>query len=233
MLLYLIHLPILLSTTYCLAAGIAGGWHLLTERGCCRRDLWAKKRPVGVRDRCLGLQCWAPSQTLYAILHVCTNFSNRQSYVGSSTFPWRLACVRFSTLCYRERPVGMNDESFLYMMWGADISPVSPELSTMMHDTRRCHDYFQQPCWKVTVRYVRMWFKQNTAEYHLSLGHWHVKTVQIIVSWRLIYICIKMKGMWCWEIKVPHNLISNNNKWKKKACKSKGEVKCQNLHCYH
>lgn len=56
-LLYLIHLPILLSTTYCLAAGIAGGWHLLTERGCCRRDLWAKKRPVGVRDRCLGLQC--------------------------------------------------------------------------------------------------------------------------------------------------------------------------------
>lgn len=111
-LLYLIHLPILLSTTYCLAAGIAGGWHLLTERGCCRRDLWAKKRPVGVRDRCLGLQCWAPSQTLYAILHVCTNISNRQSYVGSSTFPWRLACVRFSTLCYRERPVGMNDESF-------------------------------------------------------------------------------------------------------------------------
>lgn len=111
-LLYLIHLPILLSTTYCLAAGIAGGWHLLTERGCCRRDLWAKKRPVGVRDRCLGLQCWAPSQTLYAILHVCTNFSNRQSYVGSNIFPWRLACVRFSTLCYRERPVGMNDESF-------------------------------------------------------------------------------------------------------------------------
>lgn len=93
-----------------------------------------------------------------------------------------------------------------YMMWGADISPVSPELSTMMHDTPRCHDYFQHPCWKVTVQYVRMWFKQNTAEYHLRLGHWHVKTVQSIVSWHLIYDllkikCIKMKGMWCWEIK--------------------------------
>lgn len=91
-------------------------------------------------------------------------------------------------------------------MWGADISPVSPALSTMMHDTPRCHDYFQHPCWKVTVQYVRMWFKQNTAEYHLRLGHWHVKTVQSIVSWHLIYDllkikCIKMKGMWCWEIK--------------------------------
>lgn len=30
-LLYVIHLPILLPTTYCLAAGIAGGWHLLSE----------------------------------------------------------------------------------------------------------------------------------------------------------------------------------------------------------
>lgn len=57
-----IHLTIFLPTTYSLAAGIAGGWHLLPECGWCGRDLWTKKRPVGVRDRCLGLQCCALSQ---------------------------------------------------------------------------------------------------------------------------------------------------------------------------
>lgn len=42
------HLPTLHPTTYCLAAGIAGGWHLLPERGWCGRDLWTEHRPVGV-----------------------------------------------------------------------------------------------------------------------------------------------------------------------------------------
>lgn len=97
-LLYFIHLPILLPTSYCLAAGIAGGWHLLPGCSWCGRDLWTTRRPVGVRDRCRGLQCCTLSQILCDILYVSTTFAKRQNYVGSGISPWWL-CLS-GTVCY-------------------------------------------------------------------------------------------------------------------------------------
>ncbi len=111
-LLYFIHLPILLPTSYCLAAGIAGGWHLQPECSWCGRDLWTMRRPVGVRDRCRDLQCCTLSQILCDILYVSTTFAERQNYVGSSISPWWLVSVRYSILCSGERPVGMKHWCF-------------------------------------------------------------------------------------------------------------------------
>lgn len=100
------HTPaIWLSTTYCLAAGIAGGWHLLLECCWCGRDLWIKKRPVGVRGRCLGLQCCALIQTLCDTMYVSTTFAERRNYVGGDIFTQCLMCVRYTTVCSGERPV--------------------------------------------------------------------------------------------------------------------------------
>lgn len=85
---YFIHLPILQPTTYCLAAGVAGGWHFLLEYIWCGRDLWTRKRPVGVRDRCRGLQCCALSQKLCVIYFMWTPpLTKRQNYLESGLSP--------------------------------------------------------------------------------------------------------------------------------------------------
>lgn len=115
-LLYSIHLPILLPTIRCLAAAIAGGWHFLPARSWCWKDLWTKKRPVGVRDRCRGLQYCAPSQTLSDLPYVCTTFAE-----GKTT--WEVACLPdgwcVSVAVHTGgRPVGMKDWHFRPMSTG-------------------------------------------------------------------------------------------------------------------
>lgn len=124
------HLPTLHPTTYCLAAGIAGGWHLLPEWGWRERDLWTKKRPVGVRDRCLGLQCCTLSQTLCDILYVFNTFAERQHYVGSGISPWWLVYVRYSTLCSGDRNVGMKDWCFC-LIWCGTLTTALHQLGCL------------------------------------------------------------------------------------------------------
>lgn len=96
-LLYSIHLPILLPTIRCLAAAIAGGWHFLPARSWCWKDLWTKKRPVGVRDRCRGLTVLRTESNLewftVCLHHLCRG----ENYVGSGMSPWWLVCVSCST----------------------------------------------------------------------------------------------------------------------------------------
>lgn len=147
--LYFIYRPILLPTTHCLAAGIAGGWHLLPEPGWCGTDLWAKKRPVGVRDRCLGPRWRTLYKTLCDILYVFTTFAERQKYVGSGISPWWLVCVRYSPLCSGERPVGMKDWRFC-LIWCSALTPALCQLGCLLSAWQKKYVNWSTSC-KVTV----------------------------------------------------------------------------------
>lgn len=128
--LYFIHLPILLPTTYCLAAGIAGGWQLLPECGWCGRDLRTKR----------DLWVWEADAWAYSVAHwvkPCVIYCmflpplpRDETMWEGGIFPWWLVCVRYSTLRSGERPVGMKDGRFCLLRCGALTPAVSAELPT-------------------------------------------------------------------------------------------------------
>ena len=98
-LLHFTHSPVLLATTYCLAAGTPGGWHLLQSEGDVEEtrgpsgDLWVWETDAW------ALQCCTLHPTASNIQYELNTSAERQSYVGSGLSPWWVVCVRYCMLC--------------------------------------------------------------------------------------------------------------------------------------
>lgn len=92
-----IHQPFFLPTTYCLAAGIAGGWHLLQLMW---KRLVDQKETNGCERQMLGPAVMRIESNLRDLLFVSNTLAKRHSYVESGIPPW---WVRYNVLCSGER----------------------------------------------------------------------------------------------------------------------------------